>query len=447
MAERVGLISLGCAKNLVNSEQMLWLLDEAGYEITPEAENADVVVVNTCGFIESAKSEAIENILELAQLKKEGKIKKIIVAGCLAERYKDEVLEQIPEVDALIGCGSYSRIVSAVDKALSGEKPSYFDDINETGEEGSRVLTTPDHTAYIKIAEGCDNRCAYCVIPSLRGKYRSRPMERILEEATAIAQGGAKELIVIAQDITRYGLDLYGERRLSDLLRAMCEIEGVEWIRLHYLYPDGFTQALIDTIAQEDKIVKYLDIPIQHINDDLLRSMNRRGTGQEIEALFSSLRARIPGLVLRTSLIVGLPGETETEFAQLCSFLKKAKIERAGVFPYSAEEGTPAALMDGQVPEETKYRRAEIVMGIQQKIMDAYNRGMKGRQLRVLCEGYDRYAGCYFGRSFADSPEIDGKVFFKSEQKLAAGAFINVQITGSISGDLRGKAVTAQESI
>lgn len=440
MTRRIGMVSLGCPKNLVDSERMLSLLDDAGYEITPDAENADLAVVNTCSFIESAKSESIENILELAELKKEGRLQKIIVAGCLAERYKEDVLKEMPEVDGLVGCGSFSEIVSAVDAALRGERPCLFGDINAPQEECARVLSTPPWTAYIKIAEGCDNRCAYCVIPSLRGRCRSRKMEAVLEEAAALVSGGAKELIVVAQDITRYGLDLYGERRLAELLRGMCRIEGLEWIRLHYLYPDGFDEALISAIAEEKKILKYLDIPIQHVSDRLLASMNRRGTKADVERLFETLRARIPELVLRTSLIVGLPGETEADFEELCGFLKKAKIERAGVFPYSAEEGTAAAEMPGQVPEDVKYRRAEIVMGIQQKVTDSYNRKMKGRVLTVLCEGYDRCAGCYFGRSCADSPEIDGKVFFKSEKELKAGRFVPVAITGRIGDDLRGKA-------
>jgi ribosomal protein S12 methylthiotransferase len=302
------------------------------------------------------------------------------------------------------------------------------------------VLSTPSWTAYVKIAEGCDNCCSYCVIPSLRGRLRSRPMESIIEEARALCEGGTKELIVVAQDISRYGLDLYGKRKLAELLRALCRIEGLSWIRLHYLNPDGFDEELISAIAEEDKILKYLDIPIQHISDRLLKSMNRRSTKAEIVELFKTLRARIPDLVLRTSLIAGFPGETEADFEELCDFLRKAKIERAGVFPYSAEEGTPAAGMPDQVPEDTKQRRVEIIMGIQQKVNDAYNRRMKGRTIDVLCEGYDRYASCYFGRSYADSPEIDGKVFFRSKEKIQEGGLIPVLITGKIGSDLHGNA-------
>lgn len=439
MSITVGFISLGCAKNLVNSEQMLWLLDNAGMKISGKITGVDAVVVNTCGFIESAKSEAIENILELAELKKEGQIKKIIVAGCLAERYKEEILEELPEIDAIVGVGSFGEIVSAVKDAIEDKKPCLFGDLNAAVEETDRVITTPGASAYIKIAEGCDNRCAYCVIPDLRGSFRSRPMENILAEARSLAAMGIKELIVVAQDTTRYGTDLYGERRLPALLKEMCKIEGLNWIRLHYLYPDEIDGGLIEVIAQEDKIVKYLDIPIQHINDGILKAMNRRSTGEDIRRLFTRLRREIPSLVLRTSLITGLPGEGEAEFEELCAFLREYKIERAGVFPYSPEEGTPAAQLP-RPDDETAKRRAEMVMALQSKIMDEYNAGMLGVTLEVLCEGFDRFAECHYGRSFADSPDIDGKVFFTGKN-AEAGAFVKVKITGILDGDLMGEGV------
>ena len=436
---KIGMVSLGCAKNQVNSEQMLWLLNEAGYELCGDLAEVDVLVINTCGFIESAKTEAIDNILEFAELKKEGRLKKLIVAGCLPQRYKEEILKELPEVDALVGCGSFTEIVDVVRAAEAGETPVRFGDIDHTDEEVDRVVTSPDGWAYLKIAEGCDNHCAYCVIPSLRGKYRSRPMEGILREARELAEQGAKELIVVAQDITRYGTDLYGKKALSELIRQLAKIEGVEWIRLHYLYPELIDDELIETIAAEEKVVKYLDIPIQHINDGILKRMNRRGTGAEIEALFVKLRERIPGLVLRTSLITGLPGEGEAEFEQLCDFLRRAKIERAGVFPYSPEEGTPAAEME-RPDTETAEHRAELLVDIQSRIIDEFNFMQLGKVLKVLCEGYDRFAECWYGRSWADSPDVDGKIFFTGKG-LTPGCFVNVRITDTLDGDLTGEAV------
>lgn len=438
MGKRVGMISLGCAKNLVDSEQMLWLLDEAGYDITPDIENTDVVIINTCGFIESAKAEAIENVLEVGALKKEGKVGKIVLAGCLAERYRDEILRELPEVDALVGCGCFGEIVTAVDQAMEGKTPQLFGPLDAPICERGRVISTPPYTAYLKIAEGCDNRCSYCVIPSLRGPYRSRKMEDILEEASALCQSGTKELIVVAQDISRYGTDLYGKRQLGQLLEQLCKIPELQWIRLHYLYPDEIDDALLQTIQREDKILKYLDIPLQHINDRLLKAMNRRGTSQEIRALLEKIRRMIPGVVLRSSFIVGFPGETEEEFTELCQFLKDVKIERAGVFPYSAEEGSVAAAMPDQIDEKTKHRRADRVMEIQQKVMDAYNRRQIGKELQILCEGYDRFAECWYGRSFADSPEIDGKVFFTGKG-IHAGELVTVKINGQMGDDLQGE--------
>jgi ribosomal protein S12 methylthiotransferase len=433
--EKIALISLGCAKNLVNSEQMLALLDDAGYTLVSDFEGADAVIINTCGFIDSAKSEAIENILEMAELKKEGKLGKIIVTGCLSERYKGEISTDLPEVDALVGVGSYGEIVSVVRDTLDGKKADRFGDKDAPVDEVGRFITTGPSWAYIKIAEGCDNRCAFCAIPSIRGRYRSRPMENIIAEAQALAQSGVKELIVIAQDITRYGTDLYKKRRLAELCRKLADIDGIEWIRLHYLYPDSFDDELIDEIARNDKIVKYLDIPIQHINSAILRRMNRRGTGEEIRALLTKLRERIPGLVLRTSLITGLPGEGEAEFEELCEFLRQARIERVGVFPFSPEEGTPAAEMDDRCDEEEAQRRAELVMQLQERIMDDYCDGCVGKTLRILCTGEE--GGYLTGRSYADSPDIDGTVYFTGE--CPVGEFADVLITGIMDGELVGK--------
>ncbi len=411
MEKSFAMISLGCAKNLVNSEQMLYLMSEAGFTLLPDPDGADLVIVNTCGFIDAAKSEAIDNILEMAELKKAGRLGGLIVTGCLAERYKDSILAELPEIDAVLGVGSFKDIVAAANAVMERRTLSLFGDQSAPIDELPRVVTTGPGWAWLRIAEGCDNFCAFCAIPFIRGRYRSRTMENILEEARDLAAHGAKELIVIAQDITRYGTDLYGKRMLAELCRRLSEIEGVRWLRLHYLYPDQFDDELIEEIASNDKIVKYLDIPIQHINDTILKRMNRRGTGGEIRALFKKLRERIPGLVLRTSLIAGLPGEGEAEFEELCEFLREARIERAGVFPFSPEEGTPAAKMDHVDFEEAR-RRADLILELQAPIMDAFCEGFVGKTLDVLCEGYDEESGMYCGRSYADSPEIDGQVLF-----------------------------------
>jgi len=433
---KVGLISLGCAKNLVNSEQMLFLLREAGYDVSGDTD-ADAVVVNTCGFIESAKMEAIETILELGEAKKEGRVKKIIVAGCLSERYKDEMLRELPEIDALVGVGSYGDIVAAVKAALEGETFASFGPNNLPDPDFDRVLTTPGAWAYLKIAEGCDNRCAYCVIPDIRGPFRSRPEESILREAEALAGRGVKEIIVVAQDTTRYGLDLYGERRLPELLEKLCRIDGIKWIRLHYLYPHEVDDRLIDVVAGQPKILKYLDIPIQHISDAVLRRMRRRGTGAEIRALFKKLRDRIPGVVLRTSLITGLPGEGDKEFEELRAFLQEAKIERAGVFPYSPEEGTPASAME-YPDNETACRRAEALMALQADILEAFAESRVGSVTEVLTEGFD--GENYYGRSWAESPDVDGLVHFTGED-VPPGTFVTVRITGVLDGEPFGVTV------
>lgn len=426
MKKSIALISLGCAKNLVNSEQMLYLLDEAGYALSPDPEGCDAVIINTCGFIDAAKSEAIDTILQMAELKAAGKLGKIIVTGCLPERYRDDIRTELPEIDAILGVGSFADIVSALDEAFAGNIVEYFGDKNAPVDELPRVVSTGPAWAYLKIAEGCDNFCAFCAIPYIRGRYRSRSMTNILEEARSLAEHGVKELIVIAQDITKYGTDLYGKRSLAELCSKLSEIDGIEWIRLHYTYPDQFDDELIDEIASNDKIVKYLDIPIQHINDGILRAMNRHGTSDDIRRLFKDLRQRIPGLVLRTSIIAGLPGEGEAEFEELCEFLREAKIERAGVFPFSPEEGTRAAKME-HVDFETAQRRAELIMQLQSDIMEEFCRSQVGKTLRVLCEGYDEEQKMFFGRSYADSPDIDGLVFFDGAG--CEGNIVDVKIT------------------
>ena len=439
MDRKISLISLGCAKNLVNSEQMLYLLSEAGYTLVPEPDGADAVIINTCGFIDAAKSEAIDTVLEMAELKKAGKLGKIIVTGCLAERYQDTVMQELPEIDAVLGVGSFGDIVEAVTKALNNESFLSFGDKNAPVEETPRVVSTGPSWAYLRIAEGCNNFCAFCAIPYIRGRYRSREIENVVEEARELAEHGVKELIVIAQDITRYGTDLYGKRCLAELCGRLAEIDGVEWIRLHYLYPDQFDDELIDEIVSNEKIVKYLDIPIQHINNDILKSMNRRGTGDDIRKLFKELRERIPGVVLRTSLISGLPGEGDAEFEELCSFLREAKIERAGVFPFSPEEGTPAAKMP-HVDAEEAQRRADLIMEIQAGVMDEFNASLIGKALEVLCLDYDEDSQMWVGRSCYDSPDIDGLVFFDGDGGEGNIVYVNITAVAD-DGNLIGEEV------
>ncbi len=435
---KVSFISLGCAKNTVNAEQMMALCRDAGMELLAAPEGADVVVINTCGFIDSAKSEAIDNILAVAELKAAGQVGKILVTGCLSQRYKQEILSELPEVDGILGTGSYGEIVEALHEVIGGGTPCRFGSIHAPVEEFDRVLTTPPYIAYLRIAEGCDNHCAYCVIPSLRGKYRSRTMENVLAEAQRLADSGVKELIIIAQDITRYGIDLYGEKKLPTLLQELCKMD-FHWIRLHYLYPDEITDELIDVIAEEPKILKYLDIPIQHCNDAVLKAMNRRNTKDELVELFYTLRGRIDGLVLRTSLITGLPFEDEDAFDELCAFLREMHIERAGVFPYSPEEGTAAAKMMNRVDSEEAARRAELVVDVQSDIMDDFNESRMGDVTEVLCEGWDGQFMSYAGRSWAESPDIDGRIYFTAEREVAAGEFVPVRITGAMDGELTGE--------
>ena len=441
----IGFISLGCAKNQVDCERMMYRVQEAGHTVCADVTGCDVAVINTCGFIDSAKSEAIDYILQAAALKADGQLGKILVTGCLSQRYQQEVMEQLPEVDGVLGTGSYTEIVEAIDALLAEETVSSFGSIDAPEQETGRILTTPEHYAYLKIAEGCDNRCAYCIIPYLRGKFRSRQMDDVLYEARLLADSGVKEMIVVAQDTSRYGTDLTGGKRLlSELLHKLCGIDGLHWIRLHYVYPDEIDDELIDTMASEPKIVKYLDIPIQHCNDKILSKMNRRGDSAYLEELFNKLRQRVPGIVIRTSVITGLPGEGEAEFEELCNFLKRHRLERVGAFPFSPEEGTPAAEME-HCEASVALARAEMVETIQSSIMDDYCRSMIGQTLEVLVDGYDEEMEQYFGRTFADSPEIDGKVWLASDEDLSEGTFVAVTIDSVVDGDLAGFVVEGIE--
>ena len=434
----IGFISLGCAKNQVDCERMMYRVREAGHEVLSDIPGSDVVVINTCGFIDSAKSEAIDFILQTANLKAQGYVGKILVTGCLSQRYQEEILEQMPEVDGILGTGSYADIVPAIEVLLNDQTVSQFGSIDAPELETGRILTTPDHYAFLKIAEGCDNRCSYCIIPYLRGKYRSRQMDDVLYEARLLADSGVKELIVVAQDTCRYGTDFPEHKRLlSTLLRELCQIDGFHWIRVHYLYPDEIDDELIQTIAEEPKIVKYLDIPIQHCNDTILEKMNRRGNGSYLRQLFAKLRQRIPGLVLRTSVITGLPGEGEEEFAELCEFLKEQRLERVGAFAFSPEEGTPA--VDMEFPDASVAQaRAEMLEEIQSRIMDDYSESMMGKTLEVLVDGFDVDAEQFYGRTYADSPDIDGRVWIATDEPVREGQFVMVTIDGCVDGELTG---------
>ena len=437
----IGFISLGCAKNQVDCERMMYRVQEAGHTVQADVVGCDLVVINTCGFIDSAKSEAIDFILQMGQLKEQGLVGKILVTGCLSQRYQDQILAELPEVDGILGTGSYTQVVPAIEQILEGETVADFGSIDAPEEETGRVLTTPEHYAYIKIAEGCDNRCAYCIIPYLRGKFRSRTMDDVLYEARLLAANGVKELIVVAQDTSRYGTDLPGHKQLlPELLTELCKIEGLSWVRIHYVYPDEISDELIEVIAKEPKIVKYLDIPIQHCNSKILKLMNRRGDGMFLRELFDKLRKNIPDLVLRTSVITGLPGEGEEEFAELCQFLKDMKLERVGAFPFSPEEGTPAAEMQFPSADVAQSRAQQIEM-IQSRIMDAYNEAMMGKTLDVLVDGFDQEFEQFFGRTYADSPEIDGRVWIATDEALVEGNFVKVCIDGLIDGELTGYLV------
>ncbi len=434
----IGFISLGCAKNQVDCERMMYRVQEAGHTVKSDIVGSDVVVINTCGFIDAAKSEAIDYILQTAELKKQGLVGKILVTGCLSQRYQDTILEEMPEVDGLLGTGSYTEIVPAIEKLLTEDKVEDFGSIDAPEQETGRILTTPEHYAFLKIAEGCDNRCSYCIIPYLRGKYRSRQLDDVLYEARLLAASGVKELIVVAQDTSRYGTDLPGHKRLlPELLRQLCRIEGVKWVRVHYVYPDEIDDEFIQVMAEEPKIVKYLDIPIQHCNSKILKLMNRRGDGPFLRELFAKLRSAVPDLVIRTSLITGLPGEGEEEFEELCQFLQEQRLERVGAFAFSPEEGTPAAEMEF-VDSEIAVKRAEIIEMLQSSIMDDWCASMIGKTLDILVDGYDAEQEQFYGRSYADSPDIDGRVWIASEEPLREGDFVRVTIDGCVEGDLTG---------
>lgn len=440
MAIKVGFVSLGCPKNLINTEVMLAQLVDNGMEIVAEDIDADVVVINTCAFIESAKNEAIENILDIAWLKKNRSLKGIVVTGCLPQRYKEEFLKELPEVNCILGTGSIDEICQAVEIAYKGGTFSSFKDVNETPLGGERVITTPDYFAYVQIAEGCDNRCTYCVIPDIRGKFRSRNMSDIVEEVENLASMGIKEICLVAQDTTRYGEDIYGTYALDSLISELSSIDGIEWIRVLYCYPDRITDGLIAEFKNNDKLLKYIDMPIQHINDDILKNMNRRDTTESIKTVISKLRSEVPEIVIRSTVIVGFPGETEKQFKELREFVKDTKFERLGVFEYSREEGTPAYDMPKQVAKNTKQKRCETIMSDQNRIHNDFNAKFIGKTLKVICEGYDPVSECFFGRSYADAPDIDGKVYFTAPKRLKEGEFVFVCITEVLDYDLFGKA-------
>lgn len=442
MAYKVGIISLGCAKNRVDAEMLLYRIRNAGYKLCEDVAMADVAIINTCGFIESAKQESIEEILELSELKKEGKIKAIIVTGCLAERYKEEVMKEIPEADAVVGIGANDDIVKIIDDVLQGKKQQCFPDKLLLPLEGGRIQSTPYYYAYLKIAEGCDNHCTYCAIPMIRGKFRSRKMEDIITEAKHLAENDVKELVVVAQDTSLYGKDIYGELMLAKLLKKLCEIDGIRWIRVLYCYPDKITDELLQVMAEEEKIVKYLDLPLQHCNGRVLKTMNRKGNKEELVELIAKIREKVPGIVLRTTFIAGFPTETEEEFAELENFAKEMRFERVGCFAYSQEENTPAAKLEPQIPEDVKERRAEIIMENQQEIMEEFCQKLDGKTIEVLVEGYDQYAECFFGRSAWDAPEVDGSVFFTvTGRKPAPGEFVKVKIDDFLNCDPIGEMV------
>mgnify|MGYP002560226238 CR=1 FL=1 len=438
---KIGFVSLGCSKNLVNTEVMLKILSDCGYEITPDDTEADIVVINTCGFIQSAKEEAIENILDVAWLKTHGKLRGIVVCGCLSERYREEIFKEMPEVDALLGTGSYHKIAEAAGAVARGEKYASFEEKECAPLGGDRVLTTPEYTAYLKVAEGCDNRCTYCAIPLIRGRMRSRPMEDIVAEAKNLEALGVRELNLIAQDTSRYGLDLYGKYSLPELVQRICRETSIPWIRLLYLYPDKITDELIAEIRDNERVCKYVDLPVQHISDRVLRAMNRHGGGALIRSVIEKLRREIPDLTLRTTVIAGFPGETEEEFEELCAFVKETKFDRFGAFAYSAEEGTAAAAFEGQLDEQQKQDRCDALMRIQLAVSEELLKKKIGAKIEVLCEGFDAASGVYFGRSRADAPDVDGKVYFTAEKKIAEGRFVQVEVTEALDYDLFGRAL------
>ena len=442
MNYKVGIVSLGCAKNQVDAEMLLFTLKNKGFTIVNDPADADAVIVNTCGFIDSAKQESIDEIIELGKLKQEGTIKAIIVTGCLAERYKNEITKQLYEVDAAIGIGANERIADVVLEALNGKKTELFPDKSLLPLEGGRVQSTPFYTAYLKVAEGCDNCCTYCAIPLIRGHFRSRQPDEVIKEAEQLAANGVKELNVIAQDTTRYGEDLFGEPYLAKLLKRLCKIDGFKWIRVLYCYPDRVTDELIDVIAEEDKIVKYIDIPLQHCNGEVLKNMNRRGNRESLTALLNKIKSKIPNVIFRSTFITGFPGETEEQFEELADFAAEIKFQRLGCFPYSKEEDTKAALMENQIDDDIKQKRADIIMEHQQSVMAEYCESLIGSEVEVLVEGYDKLAECFFGRTYADAPEVDGCVFFTCDgEKPKAGDFVKVKITDYMGCDPVGERV------
>lgn len=436
--KKISLVSLGCSKNLVDAEEMMGILEEAGFELVADEEDAEIMIVNTCTFIDDAKQESIDCIMELIEYKKKDPSRILIVTGCMSQRYKEELLKEIPEIDIVIGTNEYDKIAGIIKMHISDKSEIYCSDEYMSCDRLPRVVTTPSYMAYLKIAEGCDNHCTYCVIPSIRGKYRSRTIEDITAEARLLAEKGVKELIVIAQDTTRYGMDIYGEYRLPQLLDRLCMIDGISWIRIHYCYPELVTDELIDTIARQDKVCNYLDIPIQHCNDRILKLMGRRTNKAEICGIIKKLRERIPDVIIRTSLIAGFPTETEEEFDELREFVTETEFDRLGVFAYSQEEGTAAARLDGQLDEDEKKNRQEVIMIDQAAVSEELNRKKAGKTFEVLVEGYDNLIKQYYGRTYGDSEEIDGKVFFTSDTKLQPGDFVDVEITDYMEYDLYG---------
>lgn len=439
MAIKVGFVSLGCPKNLLNTEVMLAKLVDHGMELVAEDIEADVIVINTCAFIESAKNEAIENILDIAWLKKNRSLKGIVVTGCLPQRYREEIFKEMPEVNCILGTGSLDDICEAVEVAYKGGTFSSFGDIDKVALGGERVVTTPEYFAYVQIAEGCDNFCSYCVIPSIRGRFRSRNMTEIVDEVKDLASIGVREVCLVAQDTTRYGEDIYGTYALDSLIEEISKIDEIKWIRVLYCYPDRITDGLIEEFKTNDKLLKYIDMPIQHINDDILSAMNRRDTSAGIKSIIDKLRREIPGIVIRTTVIVGFPGETEKQYKELRDFIKETKFERLGVFEYSREEGTPAYDMPNQVPESVKKKRMEAIMSDQNRIHNDFNARFVGSELEVLCEGYDEVSESFYGRSYADAPDIDGKIYFSSPKRIREGEFVKVAVTEVIDYDLVGK--------
>lgn len=441
MPIKVGMVSLGCSKNLVDSERMLYKLKNHGYKLVTEPGLADIAVVNTCGFIQSAKEEAIETILELAKLKADGTLKKIVVTGCLSERYREETAELFPEADAVIGIGNNKDIVDVLDHVMKDERYINFAPKLDAELTGERIISTLPFFAYLKVAEGCSNCCTYCAIPQIRGKFRSVPMEEVIKEAEWLAGNGVTELIVIAQDTSRYGEDLYGESKLPELLHRLCKIDGIHWIRTLYCYPERITDELLETIASEEKLVKYLEIPIQHCNGEILDRMNRWGNRESLENLFAHIREKVPNVILRTTLITGFPAETEEQFTELSEFVNKIRFDRLGCFAYSQEDGTKAGGFDGQLDDEVKQHRADIIMEQQMLISAENNEKLLGKEFETVVEGFDRFGECWFGRTAMDAPDIDGKVFFTSEKSLSVGEYVRIKITDTLDYDLIGEVI------